>query len=552
MSAGTHDNLYDVIIIGGGPAGLTAGIYLARACYRVLIVEKENWGGQITITSEVVNYPGIEKTSGKELTEGMRKQAESFGAEFKSAEVTDIDVDGDIKKVVTTAGTLECFGIIIATGAHPRMIGFKGEEEFKGHGVAYCATCDGEFFTGKEVFVVGGGFAAAEESVFLTKYASHVNVLVRGDDFKCAKQTADETKNHPDITVYYNTEVEEVSGDSVLRRIVYKNNKTGETKEFAPENDTFGVFVFAGYSPSTDIFKGKVELDEKGYVITDRKQKTNVDGIYAAGDVCIKDLRQVVTATGDGALAATELEKYAREMEKKTGITPDRPRASEKKENDAATASETASKTASSDADDGELFTADMKSQLAMVFERMEHPLFLEMYLDDSHLSEELKEYMESLAGLTDKLTAEIVEDTTGVDLPCVKIFKEDKTDAGIAFHGVPGGHEFNSFVLGIYNASGKGQQISDESKAKIEAITKPVNMTVMVSLSCTMCPDLVVAAEKIASMNDNVKVDVFDLAHFPEMKEKYNIMSVPAYIINDGQVQFGKKNVEQLLELIG
>ena len=551
MSAGTHDNLYDVIIIGGGPAGLTAGIYLARACYRVLIVEKENWGGQITITSEVVNYPGIKKTSGKELTEGMRKQAESFGAEFKSAEVTDIDVDGDIKKVVTTAGTLECFGIIIATGAHPRMIGFKGEEEFKGHGVAYCATCDGEFFTGKEVFVVGGGFAAAEESVFLTKYASHVNVLVRGDDFKCAKQTADETKNHPDITVYYNTEVEEVSGDSVLRRIVYKNNKTGETQEFAPENDTFGVFVFAGYSPSTDIFKGKVELDEKGYVITDRKQKTNVDGIYAAGDVCIKDLRQVVTATGDGALAATELEKYAREMEKKTGITPDRPKASEKKENDAASASGTASKTASSDGDDGELFTADMKSQLAMVFERMEHPLFLEMYLDDSHLSEELKEYMESLAGLTDKLTAEIVEDTAGVELPCVKIFREDKTDAGIAFHGVPGGHEFNSFVLGIYNASGKGQQISDESKAKIEAITKPVNMTVMVSLSCTMCPDLVVAAEKIASMNDNVKVDVYDLAHFPEMKEKYNVMSVPAYIVNGGPVQFGKKSVEQLLELI-
>ena len=552
MSAGTHDNLYDVIIIGGGPAGLTAGIYLARACYRVLIVEKENWGGQITITSEVVNYPGIEKTSGKELTEGMRKQAESFGAEFKSAEVTDIDIDGDIKKVVTSAGTLECFGIIIATGAHPRMIGFKGEEEFKGHGVAYCATCDGEFFTGKEVFVVGGGFAAAEESVFLTKYASHVTVLVRGDDFKCAKQTADETKNHPDITVLYNTEVEEVTGDSVLRRIVYKNNKTGETKEFAPENDTFGVFVFAGYSPSTEIFKDKVELDEKGYVVTDRKQKTNVDGIYAAGDVCIKDLRQVVTATGDGALAATELEKYAREMEKKTGLTPDRPRASEKKENEAKESAGAATESASAGGDDGELFTADMKAQLAAVFERMEHPLFLELYLDDSHISQELKGYMESLAGLTDKLTAEIVEDTSGVELPCVKIFKEDKTDAGIAFHGVPGGHEFNSFVLGIYNASGKGQQISDEAKAKIEAISRPVNMTVMVSLSCTMCPDLVVAAEKIASMNDNVKVDVYDLAHFPEMKDKYNVMSVPAYIINDGPVQFGKKNVEQLLELIG
>lgn len=550
MSAGTHDDLYDVIIIGGGPAGLTAGIYLARACYRVLIVEKENWGGQITITSEVVNYPGIEKTDGKELTEGMKRQAESFGAEFKSSEVTDIDVEGDIKKVVTSAGTLECFGIIIATGAHPRMIGFKGEEEFKGHGVAYCATCDGEFFTGKEVFVVGGGFAAAEESVFLTKYASHVTVLVRGDDFKCAKQTADETKDHPDITVLYNTEVEEVTGDSVLRRIVYKNSKTGETGLFEPENDTFGVFVFAGYTPSTDIFKGKVELDEKGYVITDRQQKTNVDGVYAAGDVCIKELRQVVTATGDGAIAATELEKYAREMEKKTGITPNRSCGSEKKTGNGGRES-SSKESVSGDAKEEELFTEDMKAQLATVFERMEHPLFLELYLDDRHVSEELKGYMESLADLTDKLTAEIVEDTSGVELPCVKIFKEDKTDAGMAFHGVPGGHEFNSFILGIYNASGKGQQISDEVRERIEAIDKPVNMKVMVSLSCTMCPDLVVAAEKIASMNDKVKVDVYDLVHFPEMKEKYNIMSVPAYIINDGQVQFGKKNVEQLLELM-
>ena len=224
----------------------------------------------------------------------------------------------------------------------------------------------------------------------------------------------------------------------------------------------------------------------------------------------------------------------------------------EKKENEAKESAGAGTESASAGGDDGELFTADMKAQLAAVFERMEHPLFLELYLDDSHISQELKGYMESLAGLTDKLTAEIVEDTSGVELPCVKIFKEDKTDAGIAFHGVPGGHEFNSFVLGIYNASGKGQQISDEAKAKIEAISRPVNMTVMVSLSCTMCPDLVVAAEKIASMNDNVKVDVYDLAHFPEMKDKYNVMSVPAYIINDGPVQFGKKNVEQLLELIG
>ena len=548
MSAAASDNMYDVIIIGGGPAGLTAAIFLARACYRVLIVEKEKWGGQITITSEVVNYPGIEKTSGEALTEGMRKQAAGFGAEFKLAEVIDVELEGDIKKIKTSAGSYECFGVVIATGAHPRMIGFKGEEEFKGHGVAYCATCDGEFFTGKEVFVIGGGFAAAEEAVFLTKYASHVTVMMRGDDFKCAKSTADEAKNNPNITVLYNTEVEEVTGDSVLRRIVYKNNKTGETKEFAPDGDTFGVFVFAGYTPSTDLFKGKIELDEKGYIITDPEKKTSVEGVYAAGDVCIKNLRQVVTATGDGAIAATGLEKYASEMEKKTGITPDRPKSGAAKEETSST--EAPSKDEKSD--DAALFTPDMISQLNMVFERMEHPLLLKLYLDDSHTSEELDEYIETLSGLTDKLSFEMVKDTGDVKLPCVKICKEDGTETGLAFHGVPGGHEFNSFILGIYNASGHGQKLSEETEAKIAAINRPVNMVIMVSLSCTMCPDLVVAAQKIASMNDNVTAEVYDLQHFPDMKDKFNVMSVPCFIINDGAPQFGKKNVDQLLELIG
>ena len=163
------ENLYDVVVIGGGPAGLTAALYLARARYRVVVVEKDHFGGQITITAEVVNYPGVEKTSGAALTETMRKQAEGFGAEFLLAEVTGLDLSGDVKTVRTSRGDLKCFGVLLATGAHPRMVGFQGEEQFRGRGVAYCATCDGEFFTGKDVFVVGGGFAAAEESVFLTK-----------------------------------------------------------------------------------------------------------------------------------------------------------------------------------------------------------------------------------------------------------------------------------------------------------------------------------------------------------------------------------------------
>ena len=204
------DKLYDVIVIGGGPAGLTAALYLARAKYRVLVLEKEQFGGQITITHEVVNYPGIGRASGKEITETMRSQGESFGAEFLLAEATHLEVEGDIKTVKTDKGEFYCLGILIATGAHPRAIGFKGEAEHKGRGVAYCATCDGEFFTGKEIFVVGGGYAAAEESVFLTKFARHVTILMRGDDFTCAAAVAEPAKKHKNITILTNTVVEEV------------------------------------------------------------------------------------------------------------------------------------------------------------------------------------------------------------------------------------------------------------------------------------------------------------------------------------------------------
>ncbi len=537
-----NKNLYDVIIIGGGPAGLTAGIYLARACYRVLIIEKEKFGGQITITSEVVNYPGVEKTSGTELTEHMRRQAESFGAEFLLSEVTEIKDEGDLKKVVTAKGTFDCFGVLMATGAHPRMIGFKGEAEYKGHGVAYCATCDGEFFAGKEVFVVGGGFVAAEESVFLTKYAKHVTVLVREPDFTCAKATAEEAKNHEKIDVHYHTEVKEVSGDSVLRKIVYFNNETNEETEFVPEDgDTFGVFVFAGYAPSTELVKDIVELDPYGYIITDKNQKTNVDGIYGAGDVCVKNLRQVVTAVGDGALAATELERYCEAMSKKTGLTPDR----EIKRSNVHQVVDS-----NTEASDEDLFTADMIQQLNTVFSKMESPLTLKLYLDDRNVSLELKEYMNKLSELTEKITVEEVSDVSGEATPCVKVFK-DNEEVGMCFHGVPGGHEFTSFILGLYNASGPGQKIDEALKEKVIALDKDIKMTVMVSLTCTMCPELVTSAEKIASLNPKVKVDVYDLNHFPELKEKYNVMSVPCFVINDDSPKFGKKNVEELLDLL-
>lgn len=531
------DNLYDVVIIGGGPAGLTAALYLARARYRVVVVEKEHFGGQITITSEVVNYPGVEKTNGTELTETMRKQAQNFGAEFLLAEVTKLEVSEDIKKVHTARGTLSCFGVLLATGAHPRMVGFEGEEAFRGHGVAYCATCDGEFFTGKEVFVVGGGFAAAEESVFLTKYAKHVTILIRGDDFSCAKATADAARNHKKITIKTNIQVQSVSGDNALRKLCYLDKTTGETVEYkAAEGESFGVFVFAGYEPATELVKGIAELTEQGYVVTDKNQKTSIDGLYAAGDVCEKSLRQVVTAVGDGALAATELERYSAAMQKKTGLKP-KPQITEQPD-----IKEEKKKS---------LFSSDIINQLNAVFSKMERSLVLKLSLDDRPVSDELKAYMAELASLTDKITVEDLEGGNEKGLPCVRVFLPDGTDTGLAFHGVPGGHEFTSFVLGLYNASGPGQALDEGIADKIASIDKEVRMQIMVSLSCTMCPELVTAAQRIAAANPMVSAEVYDLNHFPELKDKYQVMSVPCLVINDGSPIFGKKNVEKLLELI-
>ena len=542
------DRLYDVIVVGGGPAGLAAALYLARARYRVLVVEKNYFGGQITITAEVVNYPGIHRISGAELTETMRRQAEDFGAEFLIAEVEGLDMDGDVKTVRTSRGELYCFGVLLAAGAHPRSVGFRGEEEYKGRGVAYCATCDGGFFTGKDVFVVGGGFAAAEESVFLTKFARRVTILIRKDDFSCARSVADQARNHEKITVLTNTSVEEVSGENGLNFIRYKNTKTGEVTDFrAQDGETFGVFVFAGYEPATALVRGLAELNEQGYVLTDRSQKTNVDGLYAAGDLCAKPLRQVVTAVGDGALAATELEKYAAALQEKTGLRPERP---------TARATETAPQAerlpAAEESASSELFTVEMKAQLDAVFTRMARPLVLKLYLDSRPVSDELEGYMNALAALTDKLTVEVADRQASAETaPCVKVCLPDGGETGLAFHGVPGGHEFTSFVLGLYNAAGPGQSIDADVEADIRALDKPVDVKVLVSLSCTMCPELVTAVQRVAAASPLVTAEVYDLNHFEGIRDRYHVMSVPCLVINDSQVSFGKKNIRQVVELL-
>ena len=537
------ENLYDVIIVGGGPAGLTAALYLARAKYRVLVLEKAQFGGQIAITHEVVNYPGIARTSGKALTDTIRQQAESFGAEFQLAEATGFTLAGDVKTVHTPQGDYRCFGILLATGAHPRTIGFLGEEEHKGRGVAYCATCDGEFFTGKEIFVVGGGYAAAEESVFLTKFARHVTVLVRKDDFSCAASVAEQAKNHEKITVLYHTVMEEVSGENGLNYARYKNTATGEVTEYKSE-EGFGVFVFAGYAPATEAVNGMVELDAQGYIVTDASLKTSVEGVYAAGDVCIKPLRQVVTATGDGALAATELEKYVAALHRKTGLRAEAP---SKKQSEA-----TAPVEIHESKDEGELFTEEMRQQLDSVFGRMAQPLRLKLYLDDRSVSVELEGFITSLAALSDKLSVEVADRNADAAIaPCVEVCLADGSETGLAFHGVPGGHEFTSFVLGLYNAAGPGQALEKSTRQQIAAIVNKTELKILVTLSCTMCPDLVVAAQRIAAANPNVTAHVYDIRHFEDLKNRHKVMSVPCLVINDETLSFGKKTLPEILKLI-
>ncbi|MBO5097216.1 MAG: FAD-dependent oxidoreductase, partial [Agathobacter sp.] len=464
--------------------------------------------------------------------------------DFLIAEATGLQLEDDIKIVHTNRGDYQCLGVLLATGAHPRMVGFQGEDEFKGRGVAYCATCDGEFFTGKQIFVIGGGFAAAEESVFLTKFASHVTILIRGEDFSCAEAVAEQARNHEKIDVVTNTVVEEVAGDNGLNYIRYKNHVTGEVTEYwAKDGDTFGVFVFVGYAPETDLVKGVAELNEQGYVITDKSQKTSVDGLYAAGDICVKPLRQVVTATSDGALAATELEKYVAKVQSRTGIRTKDPVIREKVLKTENTRVDADSKS--------DLFTPEMRAQLETVFSRMESSLVLKLCLDQRPVSKELQAYVAELVSMTDKLTMEVVDNHSEEFAPCVKLYRSDDTYTGLAFHGVPGGHEFTSFVLGMYNAAGPGQALEEDIRKRIQSYEKPVDIKILVTLSCSMCPDLVVATQHLAAIDNNITAEVYDINHFEALRNKYKVMSVPCMVIDDEHVSFGKKNMQQIMEFI-
>ena len=540
------DKMYDAVIVGGGPAGLSAAIYLARAKCKVLVIEKEKIGGQITITADVVNYPGTGKVSGSELAAQMEEQARGFGAEFVMAEVIGLKLDQDIKELETTAGTVEALSVILATGANPRKVGFYGEKKFQGRGVAYCATCDAEFFTGMDIFVIGGGLAAVEESMFLSRYGKSVTILVRSDKFRAPQTAVDALANYPNISVRFNTVVERVGGETMISYADFRDEKTGKIEHYmAKDGETFGVFVFAGYIPNTGLFREHVALNEQGYVITNEEKETNVKGVFAAGDVCIKTLRQVVTAVSDGAVSAVAAERHAAALHDRLKLPAfaraevDAKRFEQRKssiEKEAAEGNET------------NFISAEIREQLAAVFEKFERPVKIVGHYDDGDLSRELRGFMDEFAGLTDKISYEESEAADGE--PGVEVLRADGTSSGITFHAVPGGHEFNSFILALYNVAGPGQELRDETRAKIERISAPSDVKVLMSLSCTMCPDVVAAVQRIAAERENVRADIYDIRYFPEMKEKYSVMSVPCMIVGE-DLFFGKKNIDEVADIL-
>ena len=309
--------IYDVVILGAGPAGLAAGLYAGRSRLSTLVIEKGKDGGQIAITDDIENYPGqiVEGESGPSLIARMTQQCEKFGVERASDVINEVHLDGDIKVLKSAKAEYQSKTVIIATGAFARPIGCKGEKEFMGKGVSYCATCDANFFEDFEVYVVGGGDSAVEEAMYLTKFARKVTLVHRRDELRAAKSIQEKAFANPKMAFMWNTTIEEIKGDGVVTSMIVKDTKTGETREIeADEEDgTFGIFVFVGFDPKSQLFEGKLEMENR-YIVTDKYMHTSVPGVFAAGDVIVKHLRQVVTACGDGAVAATEAQHYVENL----------------------------------------------------------------------------------------------------------------------------------------------------------------------------------------------------------------------------------------------
>lgn len=539
------NKIYDTIIIGGGPAGLTAGLYSGRAKLDTLIIEKNIPGGQITVTNEIVNYPGIIETSGSKYGETLKQQAINFGVSFVQDEVIDMDLSSDIKIIKTKNKIYQAYSVIIATGASPRKLGFPGEKEYEGRGVAFCATCDGEFFTNMDVFVIGAGFAAAEEAIFLTKFARKVIIIAREPEFTCAKSIAEKVLTHPKIEVRFNTEILEATGDIQLRKAKFINNVTKEITEFEATNGgSFGIFIFVGYAPQSQLFKNHITIDNLGFIPTDENLMTNVPGVFAAGDIRPKKLRQLVTAISDGAEASFNSEKYIAKIKEKLGVKK------EVYETD---------KISTIKEKNSEFLDSNLKAQLSEIAKRFEKTIELVVIKNNNQFSIDLENSIKEISSVSEKIkfsSYNLGENPTLEEkillkyTPTVAILDAEGAFSGIKYSTIPGGHELNSFILAMYNVAGPGQTLSEEVLNKIFNIRTPTDIKIGISLSCTKCPDTVQAAQRIAIENSNIQVEIIDVFNFKEFKNSYDIMSVPALVVKD-KVYFGSKNIEEVLNIL-
>lgn len=302
-----EQNIYDVVIIGGGPGGYTAALYAARANLTVLLLEKLTPGGQMGTTDVIDNYPGFpEGINGFELAMQMKQGAERFGVETKLSEVLSVDLKGAVKQIRTADGTYQAKTVVLASGAHPRELGLAGERELRGRGVSYCATCDGMFYRGKTVVVVGGGNTAAADVLYLSKLCKKVYLVHRRDTLRASKVYLDPLQKAENVEFVWDSEVQEILQDGKIQGVLVRNKKSGEKTEFSCD----GLFVAVGYLPNTGLFRSQVETDEAGYVLADETTRTSLPGVYAVGDLRRKPLRQVVTAAADGTVAAHFIEEY--------------------------------------------------------------------------------------------------------------------------------------------------------------------------------------------------------------------------------------------------